>query len=80
MDDIYRELNGKNMQPRILYPARLLFRIRERKSFQDRQKQKICDHQASPTENIKGHPVSGEGTQKNRQSAETGTAQVIPWH
>ena len=38
--DIFRVLNEKNMQPRILYPARLSFRIGEIKSFQDRQKQK----------------------------------------
>ena len=35
---IYRVLNEKNMHPRILYPARLSFRIEgEIKSFQDRQ-------------------------------------------
>ena len=39
--DIFRVLNKKNMQPRILYPARLSFRIEgEIKSFQDRQKLK----------------------------------------
>ena len=39
--DIVRELNEKNLQPRILYPARLSFRIEgEIKSFQDRQKLK----------------------------------------
>ena len=39
--DIFRVLNEKNMQPRILYPARLSFRIEgEIKSFQDRQKPK----------------------------------------
>ena len=38
--DIFRVLNEK-MQPRILYPARLSFRIEgEIKSFQDRQKLK----------------------------------------
>ena len=38
---IFRVLNEKNMQPRILYPVRLLFRIEgEIKSFQDRQKLK----------------------------------------
>ena len=35
--DIFRVLNEKNLQPRILYPARLSFRIEgEIKSFQDR--------------------------------------------
>ena len=39
--DIFRVLNEKNMQPTILYPARLSFRIEgEIKSFQDRQKLK----------------------------------------
>ena len=39
--DIFRVLNRKNMQLRILYPARLSFRIEgEIKSFQDRQKLK----------------------------------------
>ena len=39
--DIVRVLNEKNLQPRVLYPARLSFRRgREIKSFQDRQKLK----------------------------------------
>ena len=39
--DRFRILNEKNMQPRILYPARLSFRIEgEKKSFQDRQELK----------------------------------------
>ena len=37
--DVVRVLNEKNLQPRILYPARLSFRIEgEIKSFQERQK------------------------------------------
>ena len=36
--DIFRVVNEKNMLPRILYPARLSFKIGEIKSFQDRQK------------------------------------------
>ena len=39
--DIFRVLNDKNMQPRILRPARLSFGIEgEIKSFQERQKLK----------------------------------------
>ena len=39
--DIFRVLNEKNMQSRILYPAKLPFRIEgEINSFQDRQKLK----------------------------------------
>ena len=39
--DIFRALNKKNMQPRILYPARLSLKIEgEIESFQDKQKLK----------------------------------------
>ena len=31
--DIYKVMNGKNVQPRILYPERLSLRIGETKSF-----------------------------------------------
>ena len=38
---IFKVLNQKNMQPRILYPARLSFKIEEEiKSFPDKQKLK----------------------------------------
>ena len=36
--DIFRALNEKNMQPRILYPARVTFRMDGKiKSFQEKQ-------------------------------------------
>ena len=39
--DIFNVLNGKNMQPTILYPARLSFRIQGQiQSFPDNQKLK----------------------------------------
>ena len=38
--DIFKVPEGKNLQPRILYPARLSFRIGERKNFPDKQKLK----------------------------------------
>ena len=39
--DIFKILNEKNLQPRIFYPARLLFRIEiEIKNFSDKQKLK----------------------------------------
>ena len=37
--DIFKVMNGKNLQPRLLYPARISFRFDgENKSFTDRQK------------------------------------------
>ena len=49
--DIFKVLKGKNLQPRLLCPARISFRIDgEIKSFSDKQKY----HQTSFTTNIKG--------------------------
>ena len=37
--DIFKVLKGKNLQPRLLYPARISFKIdREIKNFSDKQK------------------------------------------
>ena len=37
--DIFKVIKGKNLQPRVLYPAKLLFRFdREIKIFTDKQK------------------------------------------
>ena len=38
--DIFKILQGKNIQPRILYPEKLSFRIKEIKNFSDKQKLK----------------------------------------
>ena len=35
--DLFKFLKGKNLQPRILYPARLSFKIGEIKNFSDKQ-------------------------------------------
>ena len=52
--DIFNVLNQKNMQPRILYPARLSFKIeREIKSFPDKQKLKELVT-TKPARNLKG--------------------------
>ena len=41
MIDIFKMIKGKNLQPRILYPARLSFRFDgDIKSFTDKQKLK----------------------------------------
>ena len=37
--DVFKVMKGKNLQPRLLYPARISFRLyREIKSFTDKQK------------------------------------------
>ena len=62
-------VNEQNKQLRILYPAKLSFRIKgEMRNFQYKQTEGIYDHPASSTRNIKGDPVSKEGAQINRET------------
>ena len=49
----FKVLKGKNLQPRLLYPARILFKIDgEIKSFSE--KQKLREFSTSFTTNVKG--------------------------
>ena len=51
--DIFKVPKGKTLQPRLLYPARISFRIDgETKSFSDKQK-RTQYHQTSFTTNVK---------------------------
>ena len=60
MEYISKMLKGKNLQPRILYPARLAFRIEEdKKNFSDKQKLKGSIN-TKPTLNVKGYSLSGK--------------------
>ena len=53
--DIFKVLKGKNLQPRLLYLARISFKIDgEIESFSDKQVKRIQYHQTSFTTNVKG--------------------------
>ena len=57
--DIFKVVKGKNLQPRLLYPARISFKIdREIKSFSDKQKLREFSttnfKKTSFTTNVKG--------------------------
>ena len=73
--DIFRVLNENNMQPRILYPARLSFRIEvEIKSLQDRQKLKeYVTTKPTLQEILRGDSVKERGSPRE-QCTKTGTA------
>ena len=52
--DIFKVLKGKKLQLRLLYPARISFKIDgEIKSFSDKQKLRIQYHQTSFTKNVR---------------------------
>ena len=54
--DIFKVLKGKNVQPRLLYPARISFRVdREiKKLFRQAKIKRIQYQQTSFTTNVKG--------------------------
>ena len=61
-------MKGKNLQPRILYPARLSFRFDEEKSKLSRQAKvgRIQHHKASFTTNAKGTSLGRKQTRRKR--------------
>ena len=59
MANTFRVMKWKNLQPRILYPARQSFRFEgEIKSFTDKQKLKFSTTKQA-LQDIKGIPISG---------------------
>ena len=51
--DIFKVLNEKNMQPRILYPARLIQNGRDKELRRQAGTERICDLQTSSARNFK---------------------------
>ena len=66
--DIFKVMKGKTLQPRILYPTRLLFRFDgEIKSFpRQAEVKRIQHHQTSFTINTKGISLNKEHKRKKR--------------
>ena len=53
--DILKVMKEKNLQPRLLYPARISLKYEEVKSFKDKQKlREFSNHEASSSTNAKG--------------------------
>ena len=72
--DIFNVLNGKYMQPRILYPGRLSFRIRgEIKIFPDKPKLKEF---VTTKPAIKEDTLSGKERQKSNKD-QNGTENIM---
>ena len=71
MAQYIKVMKGDNLQPRILYPARCLFKFdREMKRFSDKQKlTRIQHHQTTFTTNAKGTSL---GRKHKRREKSTG--------
>ena len=79
--DIFKVLKGKNLQPRLLYPARILFKIHgEIKSFSDKPKvKKIQYHQTSFTTNAKGTYIVKK-YKRRKKFYKINPKQLRKWH
>ena len=68
--DIFKVLKGKNLQPRLLYPARISFKIDgEIKSFSDKQKlRQFSTTQPALQQMLNGLIQSGNTTEGKRST------------
>ena len=66
-------MKGKNLQPRLLYPARISFRCvkqrRNKKLYRQAKAKRIQHHQTSSTTNAKGTSLSGKHKRKGPTKA-----------
>ena len=63
--DIFKVMKGKNLQPRLLYLARISFRFdRNQKLYREAKAKRIQHHQTSSTTNAKGTSLSGKHKRK----------------
>ena len=71
--DIFKVMKGKNLQPRLLYPARISFRCvnqrRNKKLYRQAKAKRIQHHQTSSTTNAKGTSLSGKHKRKGPTKA-----------
>ena len=68
-----------NLQPRLLYLARISFRFDgEIKSFTDKQKLRIQHHQTSSTTNAKGTSLGGKH-KRRKKPTKTTPKQLRKW-
>ena len=77
--EIFKVMKGKNLQPRLLYPARMSFRFDgEIKTFTDKQKLRIQHHQTSFTTNAKGTSLGRKHKRRKRPTI-TNPKQLRNW-
>ena len=78
--NIFKVMKGKNLQPRLLYPARISFRSDgEIKTFTDKQKLKrIQHHQISFKTNAKGTSLGRKHKRRKRPTI-TNAKQLRKW-
>ena len=78
--DIFKLMKGKNLQPRLLYPARILFRFDgEIKTFTDKQKlREFSTTKPGSTRSAKGTSL-GRKHKKRKTTTITNPKQLRKW-
>ena len=77
--DILKVMKGKNLQPRLLYPARItLIRWRNQKLYRQAKAKRIQHHQTSFTTNAKGTSLSGKH-KRRKGTTKTNPKQLRKW-
>ena len=78
--NIFKVMKGKNLQPRLLYPARISFRFDGviKNLYRQAKVKRIQHHQASFTTSAKGTSLSGKHKRRKRP-AKTNPKQLRKW-
>ena len=77
--DILKVMKGKNIQPRLLYLARISFRFDgEIKFYRQEKAKRIQNHQTSSTTNAKGTSLS-EKHKRRKGPTKTNPKQLRKW-
>ena len=58
--DILKVMKEKNLQPRLLYPARISFYMKEKPKASQTSKNRIQQHQTNSSTNAKGSSLDGK--------------------
>ena len=76
---MFKVMKGKNLQPRLLYPARISFRFeRNQKLYRQAKAKRIQDDQTRTTTNAKGTSLSGKH-KRRKGPTKTNPKQLRKW-
>ena len=76
--DIFKVIKGENLQPRLLYPARISFRLDQEKLYRQAKAKRIRHHQVSLTTNGRGVCL-GKKHKRRKRLTKTNSKQLRKW-
>ena len=76
--DIFKVIKEENLQPRLLYPARISFRLDQEKLYRQAKAKRIQHHQVSLTTNGRGVCL-GKKHKRRKRLTKTNSKQLRKW-